>query len=50
MDTYSDYMYTYSGLFGEEDTGMEDWLERLSPSILEAFNEYTVDKDDKEDY
>lgn len=46
MYEYENSKYPYEDRYICE----EDWLEELSPSILEAFNEYTIDQDNKEDY
>ena len=43
---YENEQYPYHDRYETE----EDWLEDLSPRILEAFNEYNFDQDYKEDY
>lgn len=46
-------MYEYENTkypFEDRYLNEQDWLEQLSPSILEAFNEYTIDQSYKENY
>ena len=50
MKEFDDYCFTYSELCDLHFDKEEDWLEFLSPEILEAFNEYNFDQDYKEDY
>lgn len=46
MYQYENKQYLYEDRFCSED----EWLEDLSPNVLEAYHEYTSNKDDKEDY
>lgn len=50
MNFYDDELqYLYYSL-DEHFDNEKDWLESLSPEILDAYNEYTTDKDNKENY
>lgn len=44
-----DYQYIFYSIEEHYDSE-KDWLESLSPEIYEAYNEFTSDKDYKEDY
>ena len=50
MNEYDDYMLTYSELVGDNFKGSNsEWLEYLSPKLVEAYDEYK-NTGDQEDY
>lgn len=50
MKEIDNFKYTYSVIFDDSSTSEEEWLESLSPYILDAYNEDTIYKNDQEDY
>lgn len=51
MRKVDDFEYTYSSWYDGNFETENEWLDYLSPNILEAYNEqHTFDQYDQEDY